>query len=282
MRVLILGGTAEARALAAALVADQAVDGVEVVSSLAGRVSDPALPPGAVRIGGFGGADGLASYLRTTRIDAVVDATHPFAARISTSAAMACRDPGVPLLRLARPGWSGHPDAATWTWVSDVAQALIAGADAERPFLTTGRQSLESFLPWSDRSALVRVVEPPTFGLPSAWRLITSRGPYRPLDERVILAGHRTDLLLTKDSGGPHTAGKLDAARELGVPVVVIRRPPVPAEVTTVTDPAAVTEWVRGLNQPASRSALHNPPPSLATALLGPHGRLMSPEPPAS
>ena len=222
--VLILGGTAEARDLAARLHAD----GVRVVSSLAGRVSRPALPVGEVRVGGFGGPAGLAAHLRDAGVELVVDATHPFAARISASAAEAATLTGVPLLRLERPGWSEHPDADRWTWVPDATAARQAAATARRPFLTTGRQSLPDFLPWADRAVVARVVDPPERALPEPWTLILARGPYARDAERALMRQHRVDWLLTKDSGGTMTAAKLDAAADLGVPVVVIRRPAPP------------------------------------------------------
>ncbi len=219
--ILILGGTSEARALAAALVER----GEEVLSCLAGRVSDPALPAGPVRIGGFGGVHGLTAFLRDRRVRAVVDATHPFAARISANAAIASADSGVPLLRLVRPSWRDRADAHTWTWVAMTAEVLDAAPCARRPFLTTGRQSLQAFLPWSDRSVLARVVDPPNFRVPTAWRIVRSRGPYVHASEYGLMDDHRVDLLVTKDSGGSHTAAKLTAAAELGIPVVVIARP---------------------------------------------------------
>lgn len=154
--ILILGGTAEARELAAALVAA----GHPVLSSLAGRVSRPALPAGEVRVGGFGGVEGLAAFLRERRIAAVVDATHPFAARISANAAAAAEAARCPLLRVQRPSWREYPAAESWTWVADADAARAAADHAQRPFLTTGRQSLTAFLPWADRDVLVRVVDP--------------------------------------------------------------------------------------------------------------------------
>lgn len=238
MTVLLLGGTAEARALAGLLL----VDGVDVLTSLAGRVSRPALPVGRVRVGGFGGVDGLVAFLVEHRVAAVVDATHPFAATISANAAQACARTGTPLLRLARPGWAEHPDAGRWTWVDDVAGVLpVAG---ERPVLTTGRQSLAELLPWADRAVLARVVDPPDLELPPTWRLVRSRGPYELESEIALLRDHRADLLVTKDSGGPLTVAKLDAARALDVPVVVIRRPPGAADVPTVADVGAAAHWV--------------------------------------
>ncbi|GAA3565349.1 cobalt-precorrin-6A reductase [Microlunatus spumicola] len=238
MTVLLLGGTGEARSLATALVDD----GVDVLSSLAGRVSRPALPVGRVRVGGFGGVDGLATFLVEHRVAAVVDATHPFAATISANAARACGTTGTPLLRLARPGWSTHPDAGRWTWVDEVTGVLDVPGD--RPVLTTGRQSLEAFLPWAERTVLVRVVDPPDLALPPAWRVVRSRGPYDLASERALLADHCADLLVTKDSGGRLTEAKLDAAAELGVPVVVVRRPEAPVGVETVDDVEAARAWV--------------------------------------
>ena len=239
MTILVLGGTAEARALAAALVHA----GQDVLTSLAGRVRDPALPPGRVRVGGFGGVDGLAAFLRSDGITAVVDATHPFADRISTNAVAAADRAGVPLLRLERPGWTDHPNAGGWTWVANV-EAARAAADAyEHPFLTTGRQSLTTFLPWADRVLLARVVDPPELALPERWTLITARGPYAYADERRLMAEAGTDVLLTKDSGGTQTAAKLDAADDLGIPVVVIARPPRPIGVPTVSSVLEAVAW---------------------------------------
>lgn len=219
--ILILGGTSEARALAAALV-DR---GVEVLSSLAGRVSEPALPTGPVRIGGFGGIDGLTDFIRRHRVDAVVDATHPFALHISENAAAATTRTGVPLLRLERPSWRTHPDADAWTWVESTTDVIAVAPDARRPFLTTGRQSLADFLPWADRAVLARVVDLPDLELPATWEIIRSRGPYQLAGERGLMRDHGTDLLVTKDSGGTLTEAKLTASAELGIRVVVIARP---------------------------------------------------------
>jgi precorrin-6A/cobalt-precorrin-6A reductase len=240
MTVVILGGTAEARQLAAALIAD----GIEVVSSLAGRVRNPRLPAGPVRIGGFGGADGLAAYLRDHHVSALVDATHPFAVQITTNALQAASVTNTPLIRLERPGWSEHPLSGGWMWVADAASACVTADSASRPFLTTGRQSLPDFDSWAHRDVLVRLVDPPTSPVPQRWTVITSRGPYCYAGERQILDEYAVDALLTKDSGGSHTAAKLEAAADLGIPVIVIARPEHPP-VPTVTTVAEVVAWCR-------------------------------------
>ena len=241
MTILILGGTAEARELAAALGAASE----DVLTSLAGRVSKPALPVGRVRIGGFGGADGLAEFLMANRIAAVVDATHPFAAQISTNAAAAAARTGTPLLRLERPGWHDHPLEKAWTWVPDVPAAMVAADAARRPFLTTGRQSLEAFLRWDDRPALVRVVEPPAFTLPDAWTMIISRGPYHYQEELQLMIEYSIDTLITKDSGGAHTVAKLEAAHDLALQVLIIQRPAPTGGVTTARTVDQAVTWIQ-------------------------------------
>ena len=240
MTIVILGGTAEARQLASILVAD----GVDVVSSLAGRVRRPNLPPGRVRIGGFGGVDGLAEYLQLQPAAALVDATHPFAATISENAVQAASRTGTPLIRLERPGWTDHPRASSWIWVRDAAAARAVADSARRPFLTTGRQSLTEFGPWADRDVLVRLVDPPAKPLPERWTVIMSRGPYNYSDERQILSEYAIDVLLSKDSGGAHTVAKLDAAGDLGIPVVIIARPDHPP-VRVLSTVAEVAAWCR-------------------------------------
>jgi precorrin-6A/cobalt-precorrin-6A reductase len=238
MRVLILGGTGEARELAALLHADN----VAVVSSLAGRVARPRLPVGEVRVGGFGGPEKLAEWLAAERIASVVDATHPFAERISASAAEATTRAAVPLLRLARPGWSERP-GDRWTWAADLheAAALIPELGS-RVLLTTGRQGLPAFAQ-SDTFFLVRCVDPPDPPLPRDHELLLDRGPYTVAGELALIDRHRLDLVVTKDSGGSLTEAKLDAARARGLPVVVVRRPPTPAGVETVTTVAAAHAW---------------------------------------
>jgi precorrin-6A/cobalt-precorrin-6A reductase len=238
-RVLLLGGTGEARELAAALTRD----GVPVISSLAGRVARPRLPEGEVRVGGFGGPESLASWLLEHDIAAVVDATHPFAEKISSSAAIACERVGVPLLRLERPGWSEGP-GDDWHWVAgtDEAAAAIA-ALGSRVFLTTGRQGLAVF---ADVPAwfLVRCIDPPEPPLPARHELLLDRGPYTLDGELALIDHHRIDLVVTKDSGGPLTEAKLEAARSRRLPVIVIRRPARP-ELPTAEDVLAAIAWLR-------------------------------------
>ncbi|OHV38232.1 MULTISPECIES: cobalt-precorrin-6A reductase [Pseudofrankia] len=241
MRVLILGGTREARDLAAALVDATLADelGVTVTTSLAGRVSDPALPAGETVIGGFGGVAGLRAFLRAREIDVVVDATHPFAATMSAHAVDACAgDDGsaeggaVPLLRLARPGWARRP-GDDWHRVP----ALAAAAERARAlcppgsavFVTTGRRQLAPFAADADRHYVIRAVDPPTDLLPPRHTVLLDRGPYTVDGETRLLRDHRIRVLVTKDSGGDLTAAKLDAARALGLPVVMVDRPAVTA-----------------------------------------------------
>ncbi|QFZ18046.1 cobalt-precorrin-6A reductase [Saccharothrix syringae] len=226
--VLVLGGTGEARELAGALA------GTRVISSLAGRVSRPRLPPGEVRVGGFGGVQGLVDYLRAERVDAVVDATHPFAARITANAAAATAATGTPFLVLRRPPWPPQPG---WTYVDGVAEAaeLVRG---RRAFVTTGRQELHHFT-----SGVARTVDPPGA---TDLTVVLDRGPYTLDGELALMREHRVEVLVTKDSGGPMTAAKLDAARHLGLPVVVVRRPPVPDAPLVETVAEAVAWLTRG------------------------------------
>jgi precorrin-6A/cobalt-precorrin-6A reductase len=238
--ILLLGGTAEARALAAAL--DAA--GIAVVSSLAGRIANPRLPPGEVRVGGFGGPAALAHWLRDHDVAAVVDATHPFAQRISASAAQACPAAVLPLLRLERPGWTQRP-GERWHRVADLAgAAALVASLGRRVLLTTGRQGLAAFASIEESWFLVRCVDPPQAPLPPRHQLLLDRGPYTLAGELALIDHHAIDLVVTKDSGGRLTEAKLDAAREHGLPVIVVDRPPRP-DVDTVATVAEALMWVR-------------------------------------
>jgi precorrin-6A/cobalt-precorrin-6A reductase len=225
-KILILGGTAEARQVAAAL---SARGDCEVVLSLAGRTEKPAAQGVPVRVGGFGGAEGLADYLKENAVGLLVDATHPYAARISANAAQAARDAGVPILALRRPGWE-RMDGDRWSEVDDVAAAARALGQAPRHvFLTLGRQEVHAFEAAPQHHYLVRSVDPidPPLALPRA-KAILSRGPFETSDELTLIEHHGIDAVVSKNSGGSATYGKIAAARALGIEVVMIRRPELP------------------------------------------------------
>ena len=242
--VLILGGTGEARALARVLHGDESW---RVVSSLAGRVSSPALPVGEVRIGGFGGPAALAAWLTEQDVAAVVDATHPFAARISASVAQAAPAAGVPLLMLRRPGWRAGP-GDVWQRVPDMRAAAAAVAVGPGPvLLTTGRGGLGAFADLPHRF-VIRTVDPPEPPLPADHVLLLARGPYTRAGEEALLREHTVRTLVTKDSGGRMTVAKLEAARDLGVAVVMVDRPPSPPGVEIVTDLDDVLAWLTELS----------------------------------
>jgi precorrin-6A/cobalt-precorrin-6A reductase len=239
VRVLVLGGTTEGRALAAACAT---LPDLEVISSLAGRTSSPLLPAGQVRIGGFGGAAGLASYLHDQHIDRIVDATHPFAATMTAHAVAASAQTGVPLLVLRRPGWTSQP-GDDWHRVPDLAAAAaLLPTLGERVFLTTGRQSIAAFAEVDACWFLSRSVEPPAPPLPRRLEIVLDRGPFTRTGELALLDQHHITVLATKDSGGATT--KLDAARERGIPVVLVDRPPLPAGTTTVPTVAEAVAWL--------------------------------------
>jgi precorrin-6A/cobalt-precorrin-6A reductase len=241
--LLILGGTGEAAALAAAVLA-RFGSGVTVTTSLAGRTTQPKMPAGAVRSGGFGGVAALAAYLAAERVMAVIDATHPFAAQISAQAVAACAASGVKRLRLDRPAWPRHP-GDRWIEVDDVRAAAAAlPALGRRAFLTIGGRGLEAFAALPGMHFLVRLVEAPPQPLPLASaELLLGRGPFTLAEERLIMERHWIDMLVTKASGGTATAAKLDAARERKLPVVMLRRP-APPPGPHVTGIAAALDWL--------------------------------------
>ncbi|HEX5403375.1 MAG TPA: cobalt-precorrin-6A reductase [Pseudonocardiaceae bacterium] len=248
VRVLLLGGTAEARRLASLLATDQDLD---IVSSLAGRVRAPTLPVGEVRIGGFGGPAGLADWLAAERIDAVIDATHPFAATITANANEATGRLGVPFVVLRRPGWQQGP-ADDWHWVDTVADAATRlPALGRRVFLATGRGDLAAFADRDDLWFLLRAVDPPPPPLPANRVIVRGRGPFDVPGELALLRHHRVDVVVARDSGGDHVAAKLTAANTLGLPVLVARRPPLP-DVPVVTTERAAADWLAGVRHQPS------------------------------
>ncbi|MBV2186331.1 MAG: cobalt-precorrin-6A reductase [Rhizobium sp.] len=220
-KVLILGGTAEALALAQTLVA---AGDVSVITSLAGRTAEPVLPPGEVRVGGFGGADGLAAYIRAHGISRVIDATHPFARRISENAIRATTETGVPLEHLVRPGWERQRDDR-WQEVSsleEAARALPAGATV---FLALGRQYLDAFVARGDCRFVIRMVDAPERPLPIAdHALILGKPSADPAHEAELFAAHGITHLVCRNSGGASGYGKIAAARQMGIPVIMIGR----------------------------------------------------------
>ena len=249
-RVLILGGTSEARGLAARLVGGAHI---AVVSSLAGRVASPRLPAGEVRVGGFGGATGLASWIGSHGIRAVIDATHPFAARISWNAAAAAAAAHVPLLALRRAAWvRGEGDR--WHEVASLQDAaqLLPGL-GHRHFLTIGRQGVSSFAEVREAWFLVRSVDPPEAPTPPQMQLLQGRGPYGLDAEIALMRAHRVDTVITKNSGGESTAAKLVAARVLGLPVVMVQRPAFPAGVLEVADVDSAVKWANTRSAVAGR-----------------------------
>ncbi|MEP7239776.1 MAG: cobalt-precorrin-6A reductase [Devosia sp.] len=223
MKILILGGTGEARDLAARLVGL----GHEVTTSLAGRTSDPALPPGHLRVGKFGGVPGLAGYLHAMAFDRLVDATHPYAALMSANAVAASTQARVPLVRYMRPAWVEPSDG--WTSVPDIASAAAALPSGATALVTTGHEGLEAILARNDCTLLVRLIEPPQQPLPNHATLLLSRPPHTIADERNLFAAEGITHLVTKNSGGTQTAAKLEAARQTGARVIMVARPVLPA-----------------------------------------------------
>ena len=242
MHVLILGGTTEGTALTRALAGRPDLD---PVLSLAGRTRAPVLPATAHRVGGFGGAEGLSRYLAEERIAAVVDATHPFAARISVNAALACGERGVPLARFTRPPWSLQP-GDRWTVVPDLPAAAHALGEApRRVLLTVGRLGLAAFRAAPQHRYVIRTIDPPdATDLPPEHALVFDRGPFRFDDEEALMRRERIEVVVTKNSGGTAARAKLDAARALGLEVILAERPPAPAGVATFERIEALLAWI--------------------------------------
>jgi len=240
-RILILGGTTQARRLAERL--GERAD-MAVTVSLAGRTTAPAAQGAPVRIGGFGGAEGLAQYLSTERVDALIDATHPYAAIISANAAAAAAATRVPLLALRRPPWAPLP-GDRWIEVADAAAAVEALGEApRRVFVTLGKTEIGTFAQAPQHYYLVRSVEPvdPPLAVPHA-SYVTGRGPFTESDDQALLVAYAIDVVVAKNSGGSATYGKIAAARMLSLPVILLRRPLLP-EVATVETVADVVTWL--------------------------------------
>ena len=244
MRVLILGGTQEASQLAEQLAAMRSVD---LISSLAGRTREPRMPKGPVRTGGFGGAEGLADYLHAEQITHLVNATHPFAAQISANAVAAAEAAGIPLLRLLRPAWTARHDDR-WVSARHAAEAAeLCRREGGRIFLTLGSGEIDAFAEIHNAHFLVRMVDAPERLPLRDYHLITARGPFSLQDELRLLAEHHIGLIVAKNSGGEATYAKIEAARRMGLPIIMIERPAIAIDprspaVASVED---VVMWIR-------------------------------------
>jgi len=247
-RLLILGGTGEAAALARGVLA-RFGEAIDMTTALAGRTRHPGPIPGMVRIGGFGGAAGLADYLAAQRIERLIDATHPFAAEISSAARLACDQMRVPRLLLLRPAWRRHP-LDRWIEVDSIeAAAQIVGRLGRRAMLTVGASEAAAFATASSVRFVVRMIDPPRERLPLRFHeVVLGRGPFALSEERHLLQRHAIDVLVCKASGGAATEAKLVAARELSLPVIMVRRPPVERGLSVDTVDAAL-DWLAGLGE---------------------------------
>jgi precorrin-6A/cobalt-precorrin-6A reductase len=242
--VLILGGTGEARRLAAELLEA----GFEPLTSLAGVTTAPALAAGETRSGGFGGAEGLAAFLQAERFAAVVDASHPFAARISRHAAIAADSAAVPLLRLAREPWLARA-GDLWIPVPDAAAAAAALPPGARAFVTIGRKEIAAFFDRADVFGLARMIEAPACPVPENWILLLQRPPFSVDAEAKLIASHSVSHLVTKNAGGHETEAKLTAARQAGIPVIMVERPLKP-DVPSFTTSGELIAVLRGMLSP--------------------------------
>ncbi|MFU1476252.1 cobalt-precorrin-6A reductase [Roseovarius sp. C7] len=240
INLLILGGTTEAKALAAAV----SEAGIPAVFSLAGRVARPLDQPVPMRLGGFGGVAGLCDYLRREKITHVIDATHPFAAQMSRNAVAACADCNLPLIALSRPAWE-VAEGDRWQRVPDMAGAVAAlGGPRRTVMLAVGRMHLAEFAPNPQHRYLLRLVDPPEGALPLPdCHVIVARGPFGEADDRALMQEHGVDVVVSKNAGGSGAQAKILAARALGLPVIMIDRPTLPArrEASCV---AEVLDWI--------------------------------------
>ncbi|WDR06590.1 cobalt-precorrin-6A reductase [Devosia rhodophyticola] len=233
MKILILGGTGEARALAEALIGLRH----DVTTALAGRTQSPLPIPGNIRTGGFGGAEGLREFIVSEGFDHIFDATHPYAEQISRNAILATQSAGRPLVRLLRPAWEEQP-GADWLRVADAGAAAVSLPSGAMALLTTGHRGLEDFLSRENCMFVLRLIEKPEAVLPDNVRLVIARPPYSVEEESALMRTHAITHLVTKNSGGAQTTAKLVAAQRLGVKIVVIDRPQYDpgVEVTNVAD----------------------------------------------
>ena len=244
MRVLILGGTTEASALARLLAGDARF---EATLSLAGRTSAPSPQPIATRVGGFGGAEGLARFLSEQQIDSMIDATHPYAARISANAVAACHKAGVPLASLVRPAWAPQPGDAWQNVPTAVAAALALGKTPRRVFLSLGRQELHCFAAFSQHHYIARLIEAPQqTALPHGLVLLQQRGPFDTNAELRLLRERKIDVIVSRNSGGSATYPKIEAARALRLPVIMIGRRAKPVGHVVMSAEAAVAWLAHG------------------------------------
>lgn len=240
MTLLILGGTGDARRLA------QAVEGADAVVSLAGATRAPDPLPLPTRVGGFGGADGFRAYLAQAGITAVLDATHPFASRITTRTAAICADQNIPYLQFLRPGWTPQP-GDNWTEITREQDAAALIPLGQTVFLGTGRQTLDRFANLVGRRVICRQIDPPDGPFPfDGGEFLVGRPPFSVADETMLFSQLGVDVLIVKNAGGAASGTKLTAARDLGIPVLMIARPP-QGDWPFVSTLDAALDWVRAL-----------------------------------
>jgi precorrin-6A/cobalt-precorrin-6A reductase len=250
MRVLILGGTTEASELVHRLANDNRF---ETTLSLAGRTSHPRTQPVQTRTGGFGGISGLVAWLKREAVEAVIDATHPYADQISSHAVSACGQLALPLATIMRPAWQPQPDDRWLDVASAEAAADALGATPQNVFLSIGRLELGAFANSPHHHYVARTIEPPhDITLPPDLRLIFDRGPFDAQAETALLTQERIDVIVSKNSGGGATYSKIEAARRLGIPVVMIKRPH-KLHGYAVNDAAGAVDWLE--QQLAHRTA---------------------------
>jgi precorrin-6A/cobalt-precorrin-6A reductase len=258
MRLLILGGTTEASALARRIMGRR---DLQPILSFAGRTRSPIAPPIPFRVGGFGGIQGLKRFLLDKKIDVVIDATHPFAAQMSRNSAAACGDLEVPLAVFTRPAWR-PVEGDRWIHVSDMEAAVRAlGNKPRRVFLTIGGLQLTAFAGASHNHYVVRTIEPPdAIDLFVSVRLILARGPFRIEDEIRLMHDERVEILVTKNSGGDATGAKIDAARALGIEVVMVERPATD-DGSSFGSIDAILDWIEVHRRARSPASTGSPPP---------------------